>query len=167
MYAIIRAGGKQTKVQAGDVIDIERVKDPAETLTFVPVLVVDDSGTSISDRTKLAGAKVVAEVMGESRGDKIDIFKYKNKSGYRRHMGHRQTYTRIRVTSIDPHDSGSRFPRCWPPDPRQNVESVFRNAFRYRWNWSVGAGFAVVFVHVRSSVPSTTFFSASSRHEIW
>jgi len=101
MYAIIRAGGKQTKVQTGDVIDIERVKDPAETLTFVPLLVVDDSGTTISDRTKLAGAKVVAEVIGESRGDKIDIFKYKNKSGYRRHMGHRQTYTRIKVTSID------------------------------------------------------------------
>jgi hypothetical protein len=49
----------------------------------------------------LADSKVVAEVIGENKGDKIDIFKYKNKSGYRRHMGHRQTYTQIRVTSID------------------------------------------------------------------
>jgi large subunit ribosomal protein L21 len=101
MYAIIRTGGKQAKVRTGDVIDIERVKDPAESLTFVPLLVVDESGTTISDRATLADSKVVAEVIGENKGDKIDIFKYKNKSGYRRHMGHRQTYTQIRVTSID------------------------------------------------------------------
>jgi large subunit ribosomal protein L21 len=101
MYAIIRTGGKQSKVRTGDVIDIERVKDPAESLTFVPLLVVDESGTTISDRATLADSKVVAEVIGENKGDKIDIFKYKNKSGYRRHMGHRQTYTQIRVTSID------------------------------------------------------------------
>jgi large subunit ribosomal protein L21 len=49
----------------------------------------------------LSGAKVVAEVLGETKGDKIDIFKYKNKTGYRRHAGHRQKYTQIRVTSID------------------------------------------------------------------
>ncbi len=101
MYAIIRTGGKQAKVRAGDVIDIERVKEPPESLTFVPLLVVDESGTTISDRATLADIKVVAEVLGENKGDKIDIFKYKNKSGYRRHMGHRQTYTSIRVTSID------------------------------------------------------------------
>ena len=101
MYAIIRTGGKQAKVRTGDIIDIERVKDTAESLTFVPLLVVDESGTTISDRATLADTKVVAEVIGENKGDKIDIFKYKNKSGYRRHMGHRQTYTQIRVTSID------------------------------------------------------------------
>jgi large subunit ribosomal protein L21 len=101
MYAIIRAGGKQAKVHPGDVLDIERVKDATGSLTFVPLLVVDDDGTAISDRTALAEAKVVAEVVGETRGDKIDIFKYKNKTGYRRRMGHRQTYTRIKVTSID------------------------------------------------------------------
>ncbi|HKZ19178.1 MAG TPA: 50S ribosomal protein L21 [Acidimicrobiia bacterium] len=101
MYAIIRAGGKQAKVQVGDVIEIERVKDPGESLTFVPLLVVSDDGDSVSDRAKLADAKVTAEVLGETKGEKIDIFKYKNKSGYRRHMGHRQKYTQIRVTAID------------------------------------------------------------------
>ncbi len=101
MYAIIRAGGKQAKVKAGDVIEIERVKDAVESLTFTPIMVVGDDGSTMTDRDSLSDVKVVAEVLGETKGDKIDIFKYKNKTGYRRHMGHRQTYTQIRVTSID------------------------------------------------------------------
>lgn len=101
MYAIIRAGGKQAKVKTGDVIEIERIKDGADSVTFTPILVVGDDGSTVTDRDTLSGAKVVAEVLGETKGDKIDIFKYKNKTGYRRHMGHRQTYTRIQVKSID------------------------------------------------------------------
>lgn len=101
MYAIIRAGGKQTKVKAGDVIEIERVKDAADSLTFTPIMVVGEDGSTMTDRDSLSDVKVVAEVLGETKGDKIDIFKYKNKTGYRRHLGHRQTYTQIRVTSID------------------------------------------------------------------
>jgi large subunit ribosomal protein L21 len=101
MYAIIRAGGKQAKVQSGDVIDIERVKDESEELTFSPLLVVDDKGTAVSDRSALEKAKVTARVLGESQGPKIDIFKYKNKTGYRRRQGHRQKYTRIEITGID------------------------------------------------------------------
>jgi large subunit ribosomal protein L21 len=100
MYAIIRAGGKQAKVAEGDVIDVERLKVTDE-ITFTPLLVVDDSGTVISDSDSLAKSKVVAEVLGEHRGDKVEVFKYKNKSGYRRRAGHRQTYTTIKVTSIE------------------------------------------------------------------
>ena len=100
MYAIIRTGGKQTKVQSGDVIDIERVKTDDDKLTFEPLLVVDDDGNAVSDRTALAKASVTAKVLGESDGPKIDIFKYKNKSGYRRRQGHRQKYTRIEITGI-------------------------------------------------------------------
>jgi large subunit ribosomal protein L21 len=100
MYAIIRAGGKQAKVKSGDVLDIERVKGGTETLEFAPLLVVDDEGNAVSDRSVLAKAKVTAKVLGESAGDKVDIFKYKNKTGYRRHMGHRQKYTRIEITDI-------------------------------------------------------------------
>ena len=101
MYAIIRAGGKQTKVQSGDVIDIELVKDGSEEVTFAPLLIVDDKGTAVSDRSTLDKAKVTARVLGETRGPKIDIFKYKNKTGYRRRQGHRQKYTRIEITGID------------------------------------------------------------------
>ena len=100
MYAIIRAGGKQAKVQSGDVINIERIKGSEEELTFAPLLVVDDEGTAVSDRKILEKATVTAKVLGEARGPKIDIFKYKNKTGYRRRQGHRQTYTRIESTGI-------------------------------------------------------------------
>jgi large subunit ribosomal protein L21 len=100
MYAIIRAGGKQAKVQSGDVIDIERVKGDAKELTFAPLLVVDDKGNAVSDRDALAKASVTAKVLGESQGSKIDIFKYKNKTGYRRRQGHRQKYTQIEITGI-------------------------------------------------------------------
>lgn len=101
MYAIIRAGGKQAKVQSGDVIDIERVKTGDEELTFAPLLVVDDSGAAVSDRDVLNKASVTAKVVGEAAGPKIDIFKYKNKTGYRRRQGHRQKYTRIEITGIN------------------------------------------------------------------
>jgi len=101
MYAIIRAGGKQAKVQSGDVIDIERVKGDSEEITFAPLLVVDDKGNAVSDRDLLAKASVTAKVLGEAQGPKIDIFKYKNKSGNRRRQGHRQKYTRIEITGIE------------------------------------------------------------------
>ena len=101
MYAIIRAGGKQAKVQSGDVIDIERVKGDSDELRFSPLLVVDDKGTAVSDRSILANATVTAKVLGESQGPKIDIYKYKNKTGYNRRQGHRQKYTRIEITGID------------------------------------------------------------------
>jgi large subunit ribosomal protein L21 len=100
MYAIIRTGGKQTKVRPGDVIDVELLKTDAENVTFVPLLVVDDSGSAISDRKVLADATVSAKVLGEIKGEKIDIFKYKNKTGYRRRQGHRQRYTSLEVTDI-------------------------------------------------------------------
>lgn len=101
MYAIIRAGGKQAKVQSGDVIDIERVKTDGDELTFSPLLVVDDKGNAVSDRATLKSASVTAKIAGDSTGPKIDIFKYKNKTGYRRRQGHRQKYTRIEITGIN------------------------------------------------------------------
>jgi large subunit ribosomal protein L21 len=99
MYAIIRAGGKQTRVEEGDVFDVERLKTSG-AVTFTPLLLVGDDGTVISDRSALAKAVVTAEVLGEHRGDKVEVFKYKSKSGYRRRQGHRQTYTTLQVTKI-------------------------------------------------------------------
>jgi large subunit ribosomal protein L21 len=99
MYAIIRTGGKQAKVQEGDVLDVERVK--GEEITFTPLLVVDAKGKVTTERDKLAAAKVTAKVLGPSSGPKLDVRKHKAKTGYRKSQGHRQKYTRIEVTKID------------------------------------------------------------------
>ena len=100
MYAIIRAGGKQAKIQEGDVLDVERVKGDGE-ITYTPLLIVQDDGTVISDRSTLDKLTVTAEVVGDSTGPKIDIFKYKSKTGYRRRAGHRQKYTQLLVKKIE------------------------------------------------------------------
>ncbi len=100
MYAIIRTGGKQSKVREGDILDVERLRGEDE-VTFTPLLVVNDDGSVISGKANLADVKVVAKILGGSSGPKIDIFKYKNKTGYRKRQGHRQKYTQIEVTKIE------------------------------------------------------------------
>lgn len=122
MYAIIRAGGKQAKVKSGDVLEIERVKTDDEELVFEPLLVVDDDGNALSDKTALGKAKVKAKVLGETAGDKIDIFKYKNKSGYRRRQGHRQKYTRIEITGIEIPGASKKKAAVKPAKPAASEE---------------------------------------------
>jgi large subunit ribosomal protein L21 len=100
MYAIIRTGGKQAKVREGDVIDVERVRAEGE-VTFTPLLFVGDDGTVISDREGLKQVRVTGRIVGGSAGPKVDIFKYKAKTGYRRRQGHRQKYTTVEVTAIE------------------------------------------------------------------
>jgi large subunit ribosomal protein L21 len=100
MYAIISTGGKQAKVSEGDVLSVERIKETGK-VSYTPLLIVQDDGSVIADPAKLEKASVSAEVLGEAAGPKIDIFKYKNKTGYRRRIGHRQKYTTIKVTGIE------------------------------------------------------------------
>lgn len=100
MYAIVRAGGRQEKVAVGDVVVMDRVSaDPGASVTLPAVLLVDGS-TVTSDPSTLSGVTVTAEVVEHSRGPKITILKYKNKTGYRRRMGHRQELTTVKVTDI-------------------------------------------------------------------
>ena len=100
MYAVIKVGGKQERVQPGDVIEVEHLKvDPGSQVEFEPVVVVDDDGKSHYGKD-LSQAKVVATLLGDKKGDKIRVFKYRNKTGYRRSAGHRQRYTTIRIESI-------------------------------------------------------------------
>lgn len=101
VYAIVRAGGRQEKVAVDDVLTIDKISNEAgSTLTWEPLLVVDD-GKVVSDTAELGGYRVTAEVLGEATGPKINILKYKNKTGYKKRLGHRQKYTRVRVTGID------------------------------------------------------------------
>ena len=107
MYAVIRAGGKQYKVAKGDVIQIEKVKDSG-TLEFTPLLIVDDKGVTSSQKSDLTSARVTAKVLDEVKGPKIDIFKYRNKTRYRRHTGHRQRYTSVEISDIKLRKSSSK-----------------------------------------------------------
>ncbi len=101
MYAIVKTGGKQYKVAVGDVVEVEKVVGgPGDTVPLPALLVVD--GTSVtSDAAALAGVTVSGEVVAHSKGPKINIMKYKNKTGYKRRLGHRQKLTRVRVTAIE------------------------------------------------------------------
>lgn len=99
MYAVIRAGGKQYKVAKGDVIEIEKVPE-GDTVEFTPLMVVDEKGVTRSAKDDLAGIKVTATVIGNTQGPKVDIFRYKNKTGNRRHVGHRQRYTSVQISDI-------------------------------------------------------------------
>ena len=100
MYAIVRSGGTQQKVAVGDVIEIDRVTSPVGETVSLPVLLLVDGADVTSDADKLAKAAVTAEVVGATKGPKITIMKFKNKTGYRRRQGHRQKYTQVKVTDI-------------------------------------------------------------------
>lgn len=100
MYAIVRAGGRQEKVSVGDLISVDRVSaKPGETLTLKTLLVVDGDKVT-SDSKALAAVTVTAEVVDHNRGPKIEILRYKNKTGYRRRQGHRADLTDLQVIAI-------------------------------------------------------------------
>ena len=100
VYAIVRAGGRQEKVEVGTVVVLDRIKaDENGNVQLVPVLHVDGE-TITHDAKALAKITVTAEVLGDERGPKIVIQKFKNKTGYKKRQGHRQEQTRIKITSI-------------------------------------------------------------------
>ncbi|MBA3430981.1 MAG: 50S ribosomal protein L21 [Actinobacteria bacterium] len=100
MYAVIKSGGKQHRVTPGDVIEVERLKDASDQVTFEPIFVVDDDGTARATAGDLSGARVTGVIVGESKGPKVKVRKYHNKTGYRRRAGHRQRYTSIEISNI-------------------------------------------------------------------
>jgi large subunit ribosomal protein L21 len=99
MYAVIKTGGKQHKVKPGDVIEVEYLHGTDETLTFHPILVVDDDGKTHYGRDA-ERATVTAKLLGERKGEKVKVFKYKNKSGYARRAGHRQLLTLVEIADV-------------------------------------------------------------------
>jgi len=100
VYAIVRAGGRQEKVAVGDVLNVDRLDgEPGSTVQLTPLLLVDGS-TVTSDAAALAKVNVTAEIVEASKGPKITIMKFKNKTGYRKRQGHRAQLTRIKVTGI-------------------------------------------------------------------
>ncbi len=106
MYAVIATGGKQYRVQPGETIRIERLNDEAGQakttgpVTFDEVLLVADGETVKVGAPRLTGAKVQGEILGAGRGEKLLIYKYRRRKGYRRKTGHRQPFTAVKITSI-------------------------------------------------------------------
>lgn len=99
MYAIIQTGGKQYRVSEGDVLDVELLKAEG-SVTFDEVLFFTDGKTSQVGTPHVQGCQVQGEVVGESKGPKVIAFKYKKRKNYRRTVGHRQKYTRVKITKV-------------------------------------------------------------------
>ena len=101
MYAIIATGGKQYKVAEGDVIRVEKLGvEAGQAITFDQVLALNNGELAVGCPT-VAGAPVSATVMGEGRGKKIIVYKYKRKTGYHKKNGHRQAYTEVKIDKIN------------------------------------------------------------------
>ncbi|GLI28876.1 50S ribosomal protein L21 [Agromyces rhizosphaerae] len=96
----MRAGGRQEKVEVGTIVTMDRVTADENGNVELPAVLLVDGKTITSDAEKLAKVKVTAEVLGDLRGPKIVIQKFKNKTGYKKRQGHRQELTRVKVTGI-------------------------------------------------------------------
>jgi large subunit ribosomal protein L21 len=100
MYAVIKTGGKQSRVSQGQTLDVELLgQEEGAEVTFQPILLVDGD-TVVASPGDLAGASVTARVIGTAKGPKIRGFTYKNKSNNRRRWGHRQHYSTVEITGI-------------------------------------------------------------------
>ena len=100
VYAVVRAGGRQEKVEVGSIVVLDRIQaDKDGNIELVPVLLVDGD-TITHDPKALAKVKVTAEVIADLRGPKITIQKFKNKTGYKKRQGFRADLTRVKITGI-------------------------------------------------------------------
>ncbi|MBI4301697.1 MAG: 50S ribosomal protein L21 [Chloroflexi bacterium] len=101
MYAILETGGKQYKVAPGQIVEVERLPlEEDATVEMGRVLLVADGDKVTVGKPVIEGAKVVATVLGEAKGDKVTVFKYKPKVHYRKKTGHRQIYTKLAIKDI-------------------------------------------------------------------
>lgn len=102
MYAVIETGGKQYKVQEGDVVFVEKLAaDEGSAFTFDKVLAISNEGTMTFGNPVVANANVSAKVLGHGKDSKVIIFKYKAKKTYRKKQGHRQPFTKVQIEKIN------------------------------------------------------------------
>ncbi|WP_017794368.1 50S ribosomal protein L21 [Leucobacter salsicius] len=100
VYAVVRASGRQEKVEIGSIITVNRVEGDDNGKLELPAVLLVDGDKVTTDAAELAKVTVTAEVLNDLRGPKIIIQRYKNKTGYKRRQGHRQDLTRLKVTGI-------------------------------------------------------------------
>jgi large subunit ribosomal protein L21 len=125
MYAVIKTGGKQHRVKPGDVIEVEYIHGLGDTVTFHPLLVVDDDGKTHFGK-EAEGAVVTAKPVGEQKGDKVRVMKYKNKTGYSRRQGHRQLMTLLEISDVTV--AGERKPAARKPVAKSPAKAPAKKA---------------------------------------
>ena len=101
MYAIIRSGGKQYRAEVGSTIDVDRLpNEVGDSIDISDVLLVANEDTTLIGQPRVEGASVSVTVVDQFRGKKIIVYKYRQRTNYRRKQGHRQYYTRLRIDDI-------------------------------------------------------------------
>jgi large subunit ribosomal protein L21 len=125
MYAVIKTGGKQHRVKPGDVIEVEYMHGLGDTVTFHPLLLVDDDGKTHFGK-EAEGAVVTAKPVGEQKGDKVRVMKYKNKTGYSRRQGHRQLMTLLEISDVTM--AGERKPAARKPAAKSPAKAPAKKA---------------------------------------
>ena len=100
MYAIVRCGGRQEKVALDEVVTVDKLPGGVGESVTLPALLVVDGDRVISDPAEVGRYQVTADIVGDAAGPKINMIQYRNKTGYRRRLGHRQRYTQVRITGI-------------------------------------------------------------------
>jgi large subunit ribosomal protein L21 len=108
VYAIVRCGGRQEKVALDDVVTIDKLPGAAGDSITLPALLVVDGDRVISDPAEVGRYQVTADIVGDAAGPKINMIHYRNKTGYRRRLGHRQRYTQVRITGIGADGKGAK-----------------------------------------------------------
>src|SRR6266699_3585112 len=100
VYAIVRCGGRQEKVALDDVVTVDKLPGEVGSSITLAALLVVDGDRVISDPAEVSRYRVTADIVGDAAGPKINMIHYRNKTGYRRRLGHRQRYTQVRITGI-------------------------------------------------------------------
>jgi large subunit ribosomal protein L21 len=100
VYAIVRCGGRQEKVALDDVVTVDKLPGEVGSSITLAALLVVDGDRVISDPAEVGRYEVTADIVGDAAGPKINMIHYRNKTGYRRRLGHRQRYTQVRITGI-------------------------------------------------------------------
>jgi large subunit ribosomal protein L21 len=122
VYAIVRCGGRQEKVALDDVVTVDKLPGEVGSTVTLPALLVVDGERVISDPAEVGRYQVTADIVGAAAGPKINMIHYRNKTGYRRRLGHRQKYTQVRITGIGADTAGTAQAKA-QPKPRSRAKA--------------------------------------------
>ena len=124
MYAVVNTGGKQAKVSEGDIIAIEKLDAKVGQTVTLPVLFIADGDRVMATPAELEGAGVTAEVLEHFKGEKVIVFKFKKRKGYKRTQGHRQSLTSVRILSIVTSGAAAPKPKAAKADKPAEPKAV-------------------------------------------